>query len=370
VAGSLERSTGDAPPDEWILLRSPKDHGYSRGHLQRLQADPVKRSAEGRKKLPLDYRILMITANVLANQLGLPVPVIPTLIVAGAWAAQGTISPPALFASAIVACVAADSVWFLAGRIYGNGVMKLLCRISLTPDSCVSDTQSRFERWGANALLVAKFVPGLALIAPPLAGATKMGWLRFVAFSTAGSAAWVGVIVTCGMLFRRQIEQIMPRIADFGAAAASTIGVLLVAYIGYKWWERRRFYSVLRMARINVGELYGMMGAGQPPLIVDVRSPTALTVDPRRIPGALNVPLLQVEQHVRDLSRDREIVAYCTCPNEASAAQVAKLLMNSGFRKVRPLQGGLDAWIAAGYAVELIAQSHDPPAAAVLVTKS
>src|SRR5205085_11551903 len=126
-------------------------------------------------------------------QLGLPVPVIPTLIVAGTLVAQGSISPSALFTCAILACVVADSVWFLAGRVYGAGVMKLLCRISLTPDSCVSDTQSRFERWGSNALLVAKFVPGLALIAPPLAGATKMGWMRFIAFSTLGSAAWVSV---------------------------------------------------------------------------------------------------------------------------------------------------------------------------------
>lgn len=314
--------------------------------------------------MPIDYRILMITVNVLANQLGLPVPVIPTLIVAGAWAAQGTISPAALFAGAIMACVAADSVWFLAGRVYGNGVMKLLCRISLTPDSCVSDTQSRFERWGSNALLVAKFVPGLALIAPPLAGATKMAWLRFLAFSAMGSAAWVSVAIAGGMLFRHQIEQIMPHIADFGVAAASTIGVLLAAYIGYKWWQRKRFYSVLRMARINVDELYKLMGAGEAPLIVDVRSPTALTLDPRRIPGALHVPLLEVEQHLRDFPRDREIVAYCTCPNEASAAQVAKLLMNSGFRKVRPLYGGLDAWIAAGYAVDLIPVSSDLPAAA------
>ncbi|MFL6603788.1 MAG: DedA family protein/thiosulfate sulfurtransferase GlpE [Steroidobacteraceae bacterium] len=320
--------------------------------------------------MPVDYRILVITANVLANQLGLPVPVIPTLIVAGAWAAQGTISPVALFAGAILACVGADSVWFLAGRIYGNSVMKLLCRISLTPDSCVSDTQSRFERWGSNALLVAKFVPGLALIAPPLAGATKMAWLRFLAFTTAGSAAWVSVAIGGGMLFRHQIEQLMPHLADFGAAAASTIVALLVIYIAYKWWERRRFYTVLRMARIDVQELYQMMGAGRAPLIVDVRSPTALTLEPRRIPGALHVPLLEVKQHLGDLPRDRDIVAYCTCPNEASAAQVAKLLMNSGFRKVRPLNGGLDAWIAAGYAVDTIQVSSAQPTAAVLVPKT
>src|SRR6202011_4563989 len=198
----------------------------------------------------------MITANVLANQLGLPVPVIPTLIVAGAWAAQGTISPPALFASAIVACVAADSVWFLAGRIYGKRVMKLLCRISQTPDSCVSETQSRFERWGSNALLVAKFVPGLSLIAPPLAGATRMPWLRFLSYSALGSSAWLGICIMGGMMFRRQIEQLMPHLADFGLAAVSVFCVLLVTYITYKWWERMRFYSVLRMAQIDVGELY------------------------------------------------------------------------------------------------------------------
>src|SRR5882757_11279807 len=174
-----------------------------RGSSPRKAQQTLKRSGND---VPLDYRILMITANVLANQLGVPVPVIPTLIVAGAWAAQGTISPVALFVGAIAACVTADGVWYLAGRIYGSGVMKLLCRISLTPDSCVSDTQSRFERWGPNALLVAKFVPGLALIAPPLAGATKMAWLRFLIFSTLGAAAWVGVAVMGGMLFRRQIE--------------------------------------------------------------------------------------------------------------------------------------------------------------------
>ena len=200
----------------------------------------------------IDYRILVISANVLANQMGLPVPVLPTLIVGGALAAQGTLSPTQLFAGAVIACLLADSAWFFAGRIYGSGVMKLLCRISLTPDSCVSETQSRFERWGSNALIVAKFVPGLSLIAPPLAGATQMGWVRFLAYSTLGAAAWVGVALLGGMLFRHQIEMLLPRIADFGLAALGVFCVLLVAYVGYKWWERMRFYSVLRMAQITV----------------------------------------------------------------------------------------------------------------------
>jgi membrane protein DedA with SNARE-associated domain/rhodanese-related sulfurtransferase len=318
----------------------------------------------------VDYRILVITANVLANQLGLPVPVIPTLIVGGALAAQGTISPAQLFGGALLACLIADSVWFFAGRVYGNGVMKLLCRISLTPDSCVSETQSRFERWGSNALLVAKFVPGLSLIAPPLAGATRMAWPRFLAYSALGSGAWLGICILGGMMFRRQIEQLMPHLADFGLAAVSVFCVLLVTYIAFKWWERVRFYSVLRMAQIEVGELFKLMATPPPPLIIDVRSPTAIQLEPRRIPGALHIPLTEVQQQLKDLPRDRDIISYCTCPNEASAAQVAKILMDNGFRKVRPLHGGLDAWVAAGYAVDLMPLSSVPPVAAVLVTKS
>jgi membrane protein DedA with SNARE-associated domain/rhodanese-related sulfurtransferase len=318
--------------------------------------------------VPLDYRILAITLNVLANQLGIPVPVIPTLLVAGTWVAQGTLSPAALFTCTILACVAADSVWFAAGRIYGNGVMKLLCRISLTPDSCVSDTQARFERWGSNVLLVAKFVPGLSLVAPPLAGATRMSWARFVVFSALGSGAWLLAVIMGGFVLRHQIEQLLPHLAELGGRAVTVIVLLIAAYILYKWWERKRFYAALRMARIDVGELFKMMGTPPPPLIVDVRSPTAVTMDPRRIPGALHIPLHDVQDHLKELPRDRDVIAYCTCPNEASAASVAKMLMDNGFKRVRPLLGGLDAWVAAGYSVELI-QVADSQPAAVLVTK-
>jgi rhodanese-related sulfurtransferase len=105
------------------------------------------------------------------------------------------------------------------------------------------------------------------------------------------------------------------------------------------------------MARIGVAELYDLMQAGTEPIIVDVRSPTARALDPHGIPGALHVPLDDVAKHIKDLRRDRDIILYCACPSEASAARVARILMNNGFKKVRPLHGGLDAWVAAGYAV-------------------
>jgi membrane protein DedA with SNARE-associated domain/rhodanese-related sulfurtransferase len=306
----------------------------------------------------MDYRLLAIFANVFANQLGLPVPVLPTLVVGGALAAQGSLSPTAFLLGAVSACLCADSVWFLAGRIYGSGVMKLLCRLSLTPDSCVSDTQARFERLGINAVLISKFVPGLSLIAPPLAGAIRMSWLRFLAFDAVSSTAWVILAATVGVAFHHQIERLMPFVMEYRVEAVITLCALLLGYIAYKWWDRARFFSTLRMARIEPNDLHTLIASGPAPLIVDVRSATAVALEPRRIPGAVRVPLNEVKDRLLGLPREAEIVAYCTCPNEVSAAEVAKILMDNGFRRVRPLRGGLDAWIAAGYPVEPVTSAQ------------
>ncbi|OLC65190.1 MAG: sulfurtransferase [Betaproteobacteria bacterium 13_1_40CM_4_64_4] len=301
------------------------------------------------------YGLAIVFGNVLVEQIGIPLPAIPTLVVAGGLAAGGKLSAVAVFAVALLACVIADVTWYIAGRRYGNRVMRFLCGISLTPDSCVSQAQTRFERFGLNVLLIAKFIPGVALLAPPLAGATRIGWLPFLAFNTAGGALWVLVGMGGGMLLGSQIERLLEYLENYGAAALLLVGALFAAYIAFKWWERHRFYAMLRMARISVDELHRLMDAGMAPLVVDVRSQTARAIEPRHIPGALHLPLQGFEEHIKELPRDREIILYCSCPNEASAAQVAKLLMNSGFVRVRPLLGGLEAWIAAGHPVALLA---------------
>ncbi len=306
------------------------------------------------------YGLAIVFANVLIEQIGLPVPAIPTLMVAGALAASGRLSLVAVFAVALVACAIADISWYVAGRRYGNRVMRFLCGISLTPDSCVSQAQTRFEIWGRNVLLVAKFLPGVALLAPPLAGAARIGWLPFLVFNTGGGALWVGAGIGGGMLLGSQIERLLAYLADYGTAAVFLLVAFLAGYVGFKWWERHRFYTKLRMARISVDELHRLMDAGVAPLIVDVRSATARLIEPRHIPGALHLPLQGFEAHVADLPRDREIILYCSCPNEASAAQVAKLLMNHGFVRVRPLLGGLEAWIAAGLPVEALVAAGEP----------
>jgi membrane protein DedA with SNARE-associated domain/rhodanese-related sulfurtransferase len=302
------------------------------------------------------YGLVIVFINVLASQIGLPVPVVPTLIVAGAIAADGQLPLAPLFVWSVLACLIADCAWYAIGQIYGIRVLKSLCRISLEPDSCVSQTQTSFERWGVNSLVIAKFIPGLATIAPPLAGALRIGWLRFMGLSTASAVLWVGTALVIGTLFKDQIALLLIHLGDIGSVAAVIVGAALALYIAYKWWERFRFYKSLRMARINVAELYELVQAGAEPVIVDVRSPTARALDPRWIPGALHVPIDDVAKHIVDLPRNRDIILYCACPSEASAARVARILMNHGFRKVRPLYGGLDAWVAAGYAVVGVVQ--------------
>jgi membrane protein DedA with SNARE-associated domain/rhodanese-related sulfurtransferase len=297
------------------------------------------------------YGLAAVTLNVLLNQIGLPVPAIPTLVLAGALGANGQLPLAAIFLGAVLACLTADSGWYWLGEKYGIRVLKTLCRISLEPDSCVAQTQSQFERWGVNSLVIAKFVPGLATIAPPLAGAMRIGWPRFICLSALAAMLWAGAALLAGMMFSTQIESLLIRLDRIGSLGLGVVLVLLGAYVGYKWWERRRFYTMLRMARIDVAELLQLIESGTQPLIIDVRSPSARTLEPRAIPGAIHISLPDVDARLKDLPRNRDIILYCTCPSEASAASVARILMNHGFRRVRPLLGGLDAWVAAGYAV-------------------
>jgi len=303
-------------------------------------------------RLVAEYGLALVFANVLLEQLGLPIPAVPTLVVAGALAAEGELSPLAVFGLAFVACMIGDAVWFLAGRRYGRRVMAFLCRVSLSPDSCVRQTEFRFERWGRLALVLSKFIPGLSTIAPPLAGAMRLGWPSFLLLNSLGVVIWAGVAIGAGMAFHTEINEFIVGLEGLGTLAAEAVGVLLGGYIALKWWERRRFYRALRIARIGVADLRVLMNGGRRPVVVDVRSPGARDLDPRFIPGALAMGAAEVDGRLGELPADREIVFYCTCPNEASAAQVAKKLIGLGYTKVRPLHGGLDAWIAAGYEVE------------------
>jgi Uncharacterized membrane-associated protein len=298
------------------------------------------------------YGLLLVFFNVLAEQAGVPVPAVPTMIVAGALAANDRLPVAAVVLAAVLACLLSDLAWYWAGRRFGSGVMRTLCRISLSPDSCVKQSELRFQRWRGRVLLIAKFVPGLSTVAPPLVGAMGLRMPTFLLLDGLGSLLWAGLAVGLGYAFAAQIDVVLAALASAGTLAFELLLVLLALYIAAKWWQRRRLLLALRMARITVDELNESIAAGQTPIVVDVRSQAARLLDTRIIPGALLADLESVDQVLIGIPPDRELVIYCSCPNEVSAAKAAKLLMAIGYQRVRPLQGGLDAWDSAGYAIE------------------
>jgi rhodanese-related sulfurtransferase len=216
----------------------------------------------------------------------------------------------------------------------------------------VRETESRFERWGAIGLMFGKFIPGVSTVASPLAGAMRIGWSRFLLFNTFGSLLWSGAAIGTGVVFNRQITALLDRLEHLGLVAVLLLVALLATFIAFKWWQRQRFYRTLRLARISVEELRKLMDEGREPIVVDVRSPSVRALDGRYIPGALAIDLADIDHRRAELAAERDIVFYCTCPNEASAAVAAKRLMQLGYPRVRPLLGGLDQWIAAGYEIE------------------
>jgi rhodanese-related sulfurtransferase len=201
-------------------------------------------------------------------------------------------------------------------------------------------------------LVLAKFVPGLSMIAPTMAGTMRLAWRSFALLDGLGAAIWTGVAIGSGMLLHQEIGHLIALLPELEPIAIGSIALLLTGYISIKWWQRRRFNDRLRMARINVDELHRLIAGGQRPLIVDLRTPLVRDQDSRIIPGALVADFADVDQWRDQLPTDREIIFYCTCPNETGAAYVARLLMDLGYTRVRPLLGGLDAWVAAGYEVE------------------
>ena len=296
------------------------------------------------------FGMLAVFLNVLIEQLGAPVPAYPTMVIASALLGDRPMSYRDLLATAVLAALIADLAWYMAGKRYGKRVLALLCRISLSPDSCVRQTESLFLRWGAPSLLLAKFIPGFASIASALAGALGTRAPVFLLFDALGAAIWAGSALWLGFLFRSTVGDLLQVLESLGKWGLLLIAAALALFILNRWWQRRQFIRSLRMARISVAELHDLHLLGSEPVVVDVRS--ALAQSEGRIPGALAIPVDEISKAALDLPADSEVIVYCACPNEASAAKVAKLLMNKGYKRVRPLTGGIDAWVAAGHRLE------------------
>ena len=286
----------------------------------------------------------VLFGGVLAEQLGLPFPALPLLVAAGVLVGTGHLSWSGALIAALSATLLADVIWFFAGRWRGRPVLTLLCRIALEPDACVRRTEDVFRRHGVQSLLVAKFIPGLSTIAPPLAGIVGLGLPLFLLYDALGAVAWAGSGLGFGLIFTEQVELALAYSEQVVPALLLAAGILLPAYIGWKAWHVRR--QLQAVPRMTVTELLDKLSAPEPPLLIDVRPRPTVEAEPG-IPDALHMSLDELAHRHGELPRSRDLVLYCRCPADAASAQGVLLLRRKGFSRVWPLAGGLDAWRAS-----------------------
>ena len=232
------------------------------------------------------YGLAVVFVNVLLAQLGLPLPAYPVLVITGALSARGQYAMSALLATSVGASLIADLAWYAAGRRYGSAVLKTLCRISMSPDSCVRQTESIFSRWGVRSLAVAKFIPGFGAIATSIAGNLRVPMGRFVFFDALGAALWAGVALALGVVFNDAVNVLLETLAELGRIGVVVVLACFVLFVLVRWLQRWSFRRELRMARISVDSLRGLYESGVQPAILDVRSASARTRD-GFIPGSI-----------------------------------------------------------------------------------
>ena len=258
------------------------------------------------------YGVLILPALVVAEQIGVPLPAVPALLGVGALAAHGRISVPLVLAAIAVVALAADFVWYELGRRRGAVVLATLCRLSLEPDSCLRRAQGVFVRHGARGMLVAKFVPGLTAVMPPLAGVFAVGRVRFAVYDLAGVLLWAGTWLTLGYVFTDAITLITTRAAILGRIVGLLVVVALAAYVLLKYARRRLFLRRLRIARIAPEALKQRLDAGEDVAIIDLRTPLEVAAMPYAIPGSRWLAFDAIDPAEVGRLRGRELVLYCT----------------------------------------------------------
>jgi membrane protein DedA with SNARE-associated domain/rhodanese-related sulfurtransferase len=285
----------------------------------------------------------VVFLNVLMQQLGLPVPAVPTLLLAGSLA-LGPLPLGQALAAAVLASVLADAVWYCAGRVFGYRVLSGLCTLSINPASCVSQTEARFVRWGLPSLVVAKFIPGFSTVAPPIAGALSIPIVGFLLAAGLGALLWAGLALGTGWLVRGAVPGLMADLDRNSGFAAVVVGTAFGAWLAWKLWQRRRFRRLAGLPHVTAADLRAALATAQPPLLLDLRG-ASMIAQTAPILGAVVAEQDRLAHAVRDWPKHRAVVTMCACPQDASAIEAARRLVALGYAEARPLKGGYSAWM-------------------------
>ena len=289
--------------------------------------------------------VSIVFLNVLLKQLGLPIPAVPTLLLAGSLSAA-PVGLTKILAAAVLASVMGDWIWYRAGKLFGYRLLAGLCKLSINPGSCVSQTEGRFMRWGVSSLVIAKFIPGFSAVAPPIAGALRMSQLGFLAATGLGAVLWAGLALGVGWVLKDSVQTIILTLDQHTGLALLVVLLLAGSWFGWKLWQKYQFSRLSAIPHITPDELITALSALQPPLVLDLRG-IAMSGETGPISGCRVAQIGNLRAAVADWPKDQPIVTICACPDDAGAIQAARDLLKDGFLSVRPLRGGYDAWVSA-----------------------
>jgi membrane protein DedA with SNARE-associated domain/rhodanese-related sulfurtransferase len=282
---------------------------------------------------------------------------------AGALLAHGAMSPAIIVLLGVLGCLAGDGIWYWIGRKWGPKAMRLICRFTTDPRGCSKDARQKFRRYGLPVLCVAKFIPGLDAVMPPLAGAEGVPLARFLALDAVGSLLWSVCYAGLGYVFSNQLEAAIRWVQNCGTALGIAIAAPIVLYAGWRGLTLMRMILELRQRRISPSVLARKLKTDRKVALLDLVNfeedsgseiveaiPGACVVDPSVLRNATQIAVPD----------DVKVILYCSSGSDAVSARVAVGLKRIGVDKVWVLEGGLKAWREHGLPVS---QSPEVPEA-------
>jgi membrane protein DedA with SNARE-associated domain/rhodanese-related sulfurtransferase len=290
---------------------------------------------------------LLIAGALFLAGAGVPLPIMPTLLAAGALAAAGRLNIALVVAVSPLCLLLGDVLWFFLGRRFGESILSTLCRISLERDVCIRKTQDSFSHHGLNALLVSRFVPGLSTLASPMAGATGKPFSSFLVYDLLGSALYSTLYIALGYIFSDQLDHLVRIITGAGLELTFVLGAIAGIYILFK--VATRFWLIHKSNQLSVPatDVHAQLTALPDALLVDLRGSNDLKADPFVIPTARRLKERELFALLKPLPKNTLIFLLCSCPNDATSTRVALNLRHRGYRNAHPIHNGFNGWRAA-----------------------
>ncbi|RFU45122.1 cytochrome P460 [Paraburkholderia sp. DHOC27] len=302
----------------------------------------------------------VVFLNVFLTRLGVPIPAVPVLLLAGSAVAGGRLSIWYVLPAAVVAALIGDGIWFTAGRLYGQRLITYFSRLSMNVGTRVRSARSMFERYGAPIVSVSKFIPGLAIATPPLMGTTRVDPRIFVAWDLLGSFLWAAFWLLGGALFQKQLAWFVLEVRSHGATVIDLVLGLSLLFFIFRSIQRWRFRRWLAQVRLTPQQLESAMRTESPPVILDARPDAAFDEAEHRIPGALRLDA-RSQASIDEVLPTKDRVVYCVCPDDLTAMRITQHMRRRGFTRIRALKGDLDAWARRGYSLDALSSGLNGP---------